>query len=159
MIALIGMNVKDVIEMTDNEIIKALKCCIGGSNCGECPLLGSLYCMTEVNRNALDLINRQQAEIKRLKKEQQQFADIGKMYSEVRAEAIKEFAERLKKQIPKKPDTKITNRGIDVTGEYDIDSDYLCSVCGCVVGDCEIEEHWYEYCPACGQALDWSDTE
>ena len=35
----------------------------------------------------------------------------------------------LEKQIPKKPDTKITNRGIDITGEYDIDSDYLCPTC------------------------------
>lgn len=40
--------------------------------------------------------NRQQAEIERLKKETEYFADIGKMYSEVRAEAVKEFAERLK---------------------------------------------------------------
>lgn len=39
--------------------------------------------------------NRQQAEIERLKKETEYFADIGKMYSEVRAEAVKEFAERL----------------------------------------------------------------
>jgi hypothetical protein len=65
----------------------------------------------------------------------------------------------LKKQIPKKPDTKITNRGIDITGEYDIDSDYLCPFCECVVGDCDAEEHFYNYCPDCGQALDWSDTE
>ena len=40
-----------------------------------------------------------QAEIERLnirlRKEQHQFADIGKMYSEIRTEAIKEFAERL----------------------------------------------------------------
>lgn len=53
----------------------------------------------------------------------------------------------LEKQIPKKPDTKITNRGIDVSGEYNIDSDYICPICKCVVGECEIEEHWFEYCP------------
>ena len=49
--------------------------------------------------DALAIIKKQKAEIKRLKKEQQQFADIGKMYSEVRAEAVKEFAERLKEDI------------------------------------------------------------
>ena len=63
-----------------------------------------------------DLINRQQgmidgliagqetlqkalaeknAEIERLQKENNQFADIGKMYSEIKAEAIKEFADNL----------------------------------------------------------------
>jgi hypothetical protein len=46
--------------------------------------------------NALDLINRQQAEIERLQKVNDSFTDIGKMYSEIKAEAIKEFAERLK---------------------------------------------------------------
>lgn len=56
----------------------------------------------EVNRavtmreKTLQIVEAKQAEIKRLKKEQQQFADIGKMYSEVRAEAVNEFAERLK---------------------------------------------------------------
>lgn len=38
-----------------------------------------------------------QTEIERLKKENQRFADIGKMYSEVRAEAIKEFWKRFDK--------------------------------------------------------------
>lgn len=39
------------------------------------------------------------AEIERLKKENHHFADIGKMYSEVKAEAVKEFAERSEKEI------------------------------------------------------------
>lgn len=42
-----------------------------------------------------NLINRQKSEIERLKEENNRFADIGKMYSEIRAEAIKDFAERL----------------------------------------------------------------
>lgn len=67
--------------------------------------------------------------------------------------------EALKKQIPKKPDAKITNRGIDITGEYDIDSDYLCPTCKCVVGDCDTEDYWYNYCPNCGQAIDRGDSE
>lgn len=53
--------------------------------------------------NILDLINRQQAEIdrlekdsKRLKKVQMQLDDAMKMYNVIKAEAYKEFAERLK---------------------------------------------------------------
>jgi chromosome segregation ATPase len=42
-------------------------------------------------------VKRLQAENKRLKKENHHFADIGKMYSEVKAEAYKEFVERLNK--------------------------------------------------------------
>lgn len=62
---------------------------------------------------------RQQAEIERLQKENNQFADIGKMYSEIKAEVIKEFAERLKK----KKNTVCAGHGITTyaVGEYDID--------------------------------------
>lgn len=71
------------------------------------------YCdsvKVELLRDTIDLINRQKAEIVRLQSmnqakldmihdlqaEIERFRDIGKIYSEVRAEAIKEFAERLK---------------------------------------------------------------
>ncbi len=43
-------------------------------------------------------IEKQNAEIERLEQENHHFADIGKMYSEVKAEVIKEFAERLKEE-------------------------------------------------------------
>ena len=114
--------------MTDNEIIKALECIASKKNllCDSCPnkKFYLLECHRQGAKNALDLINRQKAdlenykqiaenqqsvsmdkevEIKRLKAEVEQlqkenhlFADIGKMYSEVKAEAVKEFAERLK---------------------------------------------------------------
>lgn len=86
--------------MTDKEIIKALECCNEPpSQCDDCPLSGMVGCQAKTMESALDLINRQQAEIERLQKENNQFADIGKMYSEIRAEAIKEFAERLKQKI------------------------------------------------------------
>lgn len=86
--------------MTDAEIIKALECCCSNNidSCEECPI--KIECYTETidcKKEALDLINRQKAEIERLQKENNQFADIGKMYSEIKAEAIKEFAERVKK--------------------------------------------------------------
>ena len=54
--------------MTDNDIIKALEVCVGIHNdCDNCPLLeysqATDECMTEAMSNALDLINRQKAEI------------------------------------------------------------------------------------------------
>lgn len=74
-------------------------------------------------------------------------------------EACRMGMEAIGYRIPKKPDTDIINRGIDAAGEYDIDSNYICPNCKSVVGDCEIEEHYFDYCPDCGQALDWSDEE
>ena len=49
------------------------------------------------------------------------------------------------------PETE--NRGMDESGEYDIVSMLLCPVCTAVVGDCEANELYYNYCPECGQKL------
>lgn len=54
--------------MTDNEIIKVFECCSKpvSENCKECPLY-SVDCLEiDIEKFALDLINRQQAEIERL---------------------------------------------------------------------------------------------
>lgn len=54
----------------------------------------------------------------------------------------------LEKQIPKKP--------------YKRQNDYYCTVCRRYLGDKMELKHAClqpEYCPHCGQALDWSDTE
>jgi len=63
-------------KLTDNEIKKALDVCVGIQNdCGDCPLLeysqASDECMTELMSNALDLINRLQAENEDLKRERE----------------------------------------------------------------------------------------
>ena len=113
--------------MTDNEIIKALECCSEpvGINCVKCPL--EKNCL-DVNmcEIALDLINRQKAEIEflehRLKMQAEEFGKLreelkaayaSKVVNEIhidkqfyeecksevlqaKSEAIKEFAERLK---------------------------------------------------------------
>lgn len=50
----------------------------------------------DIIKQQQETINRQQAEIERLQNENNQFAYIGKLYSEIKTEAIKEFAERLK---------------------------------------------------------------
>ncbi|MBE7039113.1 MAG: hypothetical protein E7398_00110 [Ruminococcaceae bacterium] len=76
--------------MKDNEIIKALKCC-RDCKCKECPCYNKEIdgCKEIDEQDILDLINRKQAEIERLK----DFCDI---YSTEGERAIKEFAERLK---------------------------------------------------------------
>ena len=94
-------------KMTDKEIIQALQMCHLQGVTSECK--GCFYrecpdgCIENMQKDALDLIKQQQAEIEklqiRLRKERHQFADLSKMYSEIRAEAIKEFAERLKEHL------------------------------------------------------------
>ena len=99
--------------MTDNEIIKALERCINGK-CNECPLR-AMNCSPKVAMAfSVDLINRQKAEIERLKVLSEQLGKdvdvklkyiyeleaINESMKEdkpfIIAEAIKEFAERLK---------------------------------------------------------------
>ena len=85
--------------MTDKEIIKALECCgnVVTSTCKGCPyhITHNANCVKALMHDALDLINRQQAEIEELKKVV--IDDYASEYdSKIRAEAIKEFAERLK---------------------------------------------------------------
>ena len=64
----------------------------------------------------------------------------------------------LEKQTQKKPITETVNRGISVSGEYDIDFNYLCPNCNTVVGDYETNDVFYEFCPDCGQALERSEN-
>ena len=100
-------------RMTDKEIIKALECCKGGFCCG-CPRIsnnmGTVACMRELTNQTLDLINRQQAEKKELKTENlilsqkrfnifEKIEFTDKLKKQAKAEAIKEFAERLKEKL------------------------------------------------------------
>lgn len=89
--------------MTDSEIIKALECCTTkGKSCKNCPAYVKVdrsNCK-EAFRGALDLINRQKAEIDCLQKELlKEMYDFETEYdSKIKAEARKEFAERLKEK-------------------------------------------------------------
>ena len=87
--------------MTDNEIIKALECLRGNAfDCGECPYC-SCYpapCEQQVAKDALSLINRQKEEIERLKNRDLQVEVSEKLEREIKAEAVKKFADRLKEQ-------------------------------------------------------------
>ena len=99
--------------MTDNEIIKALNYCCGNiknndEECNEdmCYQVclpesreeGLRWCGEWLMKDALDLINRQAAEIERLQKNIDGLNIFTKNHIKViRLQAIKEFAERLKR--------------------------------------------------------------
>ena len=91
--------------MNDKDIIKALECCSKQtmiSECEKCPIVSPNGCRTELIGYALALIKRQQAEIEKLTIQKNAFGAGMKVearkHQEVRNEAIKEFAERLKKE-------------------------------------------------------------
>lgn len=80
-------------KFTDEEIIRALECCVAGrvANCDECPF--DKCCTDGTNKmlnNALDLINRQRAEIDWLtsavNNSTQEFLKLHDTYQEQRAE-------------------------------------------------------------------------
>jgi septation ring formation regulator EzrA len=83
--------------MTNNEIVKALDCCSKMHDCRECVFweMHSAQCVSELLSNTLDLINSQKAEIERLKEAYAVYEETTGL-KWARAEAIKEFAERLK---------------------------------------------------------------
>lgn len=51
--------------------------------------------LKETIREHAEMLTERNAQIKMLQKENEAFAPLGKMYSEIKSEAIKEFAERL----------------------------------------------------------------
>ena len=88
--------------MTNNEIIKALECCkVAPQNCDNCPMLNA-ECQQGLPKVALDLINQQQTRIKNLDfcygKLSFDNINLTKELKTAKAEAIKEFAEKLKKR-------------------------------------------------------------
>lgn len=131
--------------MTDSEIIKALECC-GNNTCRECVYNTSddrfdLTCTTNMAKDALDIINRQQTEIDILirKKETlrdeiaEQQAEIERLTNKleylngkylipqqkIKAEAIKGFAERLKEK------AYTTSQNIVGKCWYELDSELI----------------------------------
>lgn len=90
--------------MTDNEIIRALECCVKTefiSDCAKCEMF-AFDCKDILIENALDLINRQKAEIERLQKDlmkcKLEKEMLYQVSDEIKFVAIKEFAERLRKK-------------------------------------------------------------
>ena len=100
-------------KFTDEQIIKALECCFtndfGKTNCNKCAFYtATAKCMDDMQNAVIDLINRQAAEIERLTAKilvKDNINDYNTMQLRIareelrtaKSEAIKEFAERLKK--------------------------------------------------------------
>ena len=87
--------------MTDNEIIKALECCVKDTeDCYECPLQNKWSCDKLLSKNALDLINRQKAEIDRLQGYNENLITANTALSneilDIKSETIKEFVRKIK---------------------------------------------------------------
>ena len=107
--------------MTDNEIIKALKCC-GDEDvhfCSICPTYlhdkDNDFCQEDLHRMSLDLINRQKAEIERLIDKVNRLKESVRLMlncddgdERIKSQARKEFAERLKKNLHEYSDSVFT---------------------------------------------------
>lgn len=94
--------------MTDNEIVETLKLCTtqdGSIPCYDCPCWNDdeQECEGIDYTATLDLINRQKTEIERLRKEANLvsilFQDLQERMNDIKAEAYKEFAEKLENEI------------------------------------------------------------
>ena len=119
--------------MTDDEIIKALECCCFTDTkaCEECPLYHTFDCSFVIIDKTLDLVNRQNAEIERLKQENKEYCEDNRiiayqrnqrdkeiralhnqlnglnfMDKQIKSESVKKFAEKLKDSADK---TRIKN--------------------------------------------------
>ena len=119
--------------MTDDEIIKALECCdfTDIKACEECPLYNTFDCSFVIIDKTLDLVNRQNTEIERLKQENKEYCEDNRiiayqrnqrdkeiralhnqlnglnfMDKQIKSESVKKFAEKLKDSADK---TRIKN--------------------------------------------------
>ena len=125
--------------MTEKEIIKGLECCNNNSVCVclGCPLIyrHNNGCISYLTANALNLINRQKAEIEELTEkhhnecrqiahydnESTLFADLGKLYSEIRIEAVKKFAKALKAELKNLSKVHLFGATFALVGENFVD--------------------------------------
>ena len=89
-------------KLTDAEVATALEKCVCGraTDCDSCQFRKKEYCKDDMLREAYDLIKRKDAEIERLKAEirntDNALVSLDRPLIEVKIEAYKEFADRLK---------------------------------------------------------------
>lgn len=87
-------------KFTDEEIIRNYEWCIGctSDRCRECTMDEEGFCEEELQDLVLDLINRQKAEIEKLKGSTivSNIMESQRIKREAKAEAYKEFAEKIK---------------------------------------------------------------
>ena len=89
-------------KFTDEETIRNYEWCIGctSDRCRECTMDEEGFCEEELQDLVLDLINRQKAEIEKLKGSTivSNVMESQRIKREAKAEAYKEFAERLNEE-------------------------------------------------------------
>ena len=91
-------------KYTDKDIISSLEVIATTCNCNECKIRsgrwGTCNCSETTANAALDLINRQKAEIERLRGSTivNNIMESQRIKREAKAEAVKEFAEKLKEK-------------------------------------------------------------
>lgn len=98
------------MNLTDDEIVKSLEICIGKrplEDCPECPnYISESHCKVRLSEVALDLINRQKAEIERLRLENEELLyprygielnteRLHREWADIRERAFIEFSERV----------------------------------------------------------------
>lgn len=97
-------------KFTDEEIKSSLEVIATTRNCNECKIRnckwGTCNCSQITANAALDLINRQKTEIEKLKGSTivSNIMESQKIKREAKAEAYKEFAEKIKKSIKENVD-------------------------------------------------------
>lgn len=89
--------------MTDNEIIQALECCVEDDSlcadsmaCRICPMNNNYNCTFELRIHTLDLINRQKAEIERLRYNLKAVLDERADHTDAINECIARFEKKIK---------------------------------------------------------------
>lgn len=106
-------------KFTDKEIIETLERCSKCDGCFGCAMayMQSAKCITVLQTECLDLINRQKAEIERLKGSTivNNIMESQRIKREAKAKAYKEFAEKLKKET-------LSDRGYDILQQGTIDN-------------------------------------
>ncbi len=90
-------------KFTDEEIIRNYEWCIGctSDRCRECTMDEEGFCEEELQDLVLDLINRQKAEIEKLKGSTivSNIMESQRIKREAKAEAYKEFASKVKQEL------------------------------------------------------------
>ena len=90
--------------MNDEQIVNALECCATAYDCPDCPFECDCGSMQNLKTATVDLINRQKAEIERLKRQNErlEYAFVAECElsacprkKEIRGEAIKEFVKKM----------------------------------------------------------------
>jgi hypothetical protein len=115
-------------EVTGKKLMATFEYCVTQDNCSYCPMSGNCPTNYELQKQALDLINRQQTEIERLQskvnrlKQYDEERDIrlhARLIATAKSEAYKEFSERLLRKATFMRDEETINGVVKVGDIYE----------------------------------------